>query len=122
MPSTLADATHAHVYQHGIFAGVLTRHADRSFSFTYDPEYLDNPIAVDVSWTLPRRAAPYTSANLFPFFAGLLAEGAMRVMQARMLRVDETDDFGLLLVAGFDTIGSVTVLDPRHLETSQEPT
>jgi HipA-like protein len=52
---------------------------------------------------------------LFPFFSGLLAEGTLREMQCRMRRIDENDDFGLLLeTAGGDVIGAVTV---RRSET-----
>jgi serine/threonine-protein kinase HipA len=47
---------------------------------------------------------------LFPFFSGLLAEGTLRDLQCRIHRIDEADDFGLLLeTAGGDVIGAVSV-------------
>jgi serine/threonine-protein kinase HipA len=40
----------------------------------------------------------------------MLSEGANREMQSRMLRIDEKDDFGILLAtAQYDTIGAITV-------------
>jgi serine/threonine-protein kinase HipA len=40
----------------------------------------------------------------------MLSEGVNRQLQCRTLKIDENDDFGLLLAtAQFDTIGAVTV-------------
>ncbi|MCC5848494.1 MAG: HipA N-terminal domain-containing protein [Verrucomicrobia bacterium] len=80
------------------------------YCFTYFDQYLADPMAPPVSLTLPKRLAPYQSETLFPFFAGLLAEGSLKTEQCRRLGIDEEDAFGrLLLTAGNDTIGAVTV-------------
>jgi serine/threonine-protein kinase HipA len=40
----------------------------------------------------------------------MLSEGVNRKLQCTQLRIDETDNFGLLLAtAQFDTIGAITV-------------
>ena len=97
------------VYRGGLFAGRIEELPD-GFRFTYDPDYLSSPAARPISLVLPKRPEPYSSPVLFPFFAGLLAEGILKETQCRKLRLDETDLFGRLLkTAHGDTIGAVTV-------------
>ncbi len=93
------------VLNHGQPAGRLVELDDETFEFTYDVAYRGHP----VSLTLPMQVEPHRSAELFPFFAGLLAEGSTRAIQHRVLRIDEEDDFGLLLATGADPIGAVSV-------------
>ena len=95
------------VLNHGRFAGLLEE-LDGGYRFTYDPGYLASPAGA-VSLTLPKRPEPYVSKHLFPFFYGLLSEGSTRVVQHRVLRIDEADAFGLLLATAQDTVGSVTI-------------
>ncbi len=90
-------------------AGLLEEN-ESGYRFQYVAEYLADAQAPSVSLTLPRRAEGYESKYLFPFFVGLLAEGNLKAEQCRRLKLDEADDFGrLLLTAGVDTIGAVTV-------------
>lgn len=97
----------------GTVCGLIEETA-AGFSFAYRPDYLARPSAVSVSLTLPCRAEPYEAPVLFPFFSGLLAEGTLREMQCRMFKLDENDDFGLLLSsAGGDVIGAVSVRPPN---------
>lgn len=80
------------------------------YRFSYFDSYLTDPAAPPVSLTLPKQSAPHISDSLFPFFFGLLAEGNLKSEQCRRLKLDEDDAFGrLLLTAGSDTIGAVTV-------------
>ena len=78
-------------------------------------KYLAGPSARAVSLTLPLRQKPFESPHLFPFFSGLLAEGSLKEMQCRLLKIDPADEYTRLLkTAGGDVIGAVTV------EESQE--
>lgn len=88
--------------------GVLEERPGGGFRFVYDAAVVERgePAA---SWTLPVRPEPYESEALFPFFRGLLAEGGNRAIQHRVLRIDERDDFGLLLETARDPIGAVWV-------------
>lgn len=95
----------ANVRNHGVLAGRLEELPGGGFRFAYVSGYDGHA----VSLTLPVRAEPYTASTLFSFFYGLLAEGATRQLQHRLLRVDEDDPFGLLLATGGDTVGSVSV-------------
>lgn len=96
------------VSNHGVPAGRLSELDDGTFRFRYFDVYVHEKLPA-VSLTLPLRAEPYDSPVLFAFFAGLLTEGAARRLQEQLFRVDERDDFGLLLATGQDTIGSVSV-------------
>lgn len=99
----------AKVYFNGRYAGVLEELGGK-YRFAYDREYLADPAARPVSLTLPKREEPYLSPVLFPFFYGLLAEGRIKELQCKMLRLDENDHFGRLInTAGDDSIGAVTV-------------
>lgn len=99
----------ASVFCRGVLAGTLVQEPD-GYSFHYVPEYLSDPRQPAVSLSLPRRAAPFESAVLFPFFFGLLAEGDDKAVQCRVLKIDENDHFTRLLkTCTVETIGGVTV-------------
>lgn len=65
------------VFCKGLFAGELEETEQGEFIFSYASAYLAQPSARPVSLTLPLREQPYTAKRLFPFFAGLLAEGVL---------------------------------------------
>lgn len=101
----------ADVYANRRLAGRLTENNDCTFTFVYDPSYLADAETDAISLTLPKRAEPYESKNLFPFFYNMLSEGSNKAIQCQRLRIDENDYFGLLLAtAGTDTIGAITVV------------
>ena len=100
----------ANVFCRGVFAGTLSKEIGGGYRFEYAPEYRDDPSSPAISLTLPKRAAPFESAILFPFFFGLLAEGDDKAIQCRVLRIDESDHFTRLLrTCEAETIGGVTV-------------
>ncbi|RZK11846.1 MAG: phosphatidylinositol kinase [Hymenobacter sp.] len=100
---------HAAVFVQERRAGTLRQEPGR-FVFEYDSGYLADTAAPAVSLTLPKTQQVYVSPTLFPFFAGLLAEGTNLSLQARTYHLDERDDFGLLVAtATQQTIGAVTV-------------
>lgn len=88
--------------------GVLEERPGGGFRLVYDPAVIERG-APAASWSLPVRPEPYESDVLFPFFRGLLTEGNLRALQHRVLRIDDRDDFGLLLEIGRDPIGAVWV-------------
>lgn len=100
----------ARVLQNGRMAGILKQLSEGGYRFVYDPVYLTAPSARAVSLTLPLRREPFASSELFPFFAGLLAEGNLKDMQCRLYKIDSDDDFTRLLkTTRDDVIGAVTV-------------
>ena len=98
------------VYRNGIYAGMITEDADRSYQFEYDSDYYADAKLPPISLTLPKSQKTYQSEILFPFFFNLLSEGVNRKVQSKTLRIDENDHFGLLLAtANTDTIGAITI-------------
>lgn len=82
------------------------------FIFQYDDNYIARPNARALSLTMPISQQEFRSSSLFPFFYGLLSEGYNRAVQCRLLKIDENDDFGLLLaIAHTDTVGAVRVIE-----------
>ena len=97
------------VYYRDIPAGFLVKD-DEGYLFRYDPMYYVDPSMPDISATLPKTQREYRSKVLFPFFFGLLAEGAQKDRQCRELRIDENDHFTRLLeTSAYGAIGAVYV-------------
>jgi len=100
----------ATVYRNGILAGFLSEEADNKYVFRYEDSYFSDREQPSISLTLSKSQQEYQSEYLFPFFYNMLSEGVNRRVQTLQLRIDENDDFGLLLsTAQFDTIGAITI-------------
>ena len=100
----------AEIYRNSFFAGILTETESGKYVFTYDTLYFNDKTKPGISLTLPKRQLEYTSEYLFPFFFNMLSEGTNRVVQTKLLKIDENDFFGLLVAtAKYDTIGAITV-------------
>lgn len=100
----------AKVYIKGIPAGRLIQESPNSYRFTYDEDYIREHREDPVCMAMPVREESYSAPYLFPFFSNMLSEGSNRVFQTRLHHLDPDDDFSLLLeIAGYDTIGAVTI-------------
>lgn len=100
----------AEVYNNGHLVGYLEKTDEGAYIFRYHDDYYQNPETPAISLSLPKTQIEYQSNTLFPFFFGLLSEGANKQTQCRLLKIDENDHFGLLLKTAYaDTIGAVTV-------------
>jgi serine/threonine-protein kinase HipA len=100
----------AEIYRNGILAGFLTEENRHKYIFCYESSYFADSQKPAISLTLPKTQTEYQSRFLFPFFFNMLSEGVNRKLQSVQLKIDENDDFGLLLAtAQHDTIGSITV-------------
>jgi HipA-like protein len=100
----------AEIYNKGVLAGMLTEENRRSYIFRYDDKYYNDSSKHPVSLTITKNQQEHRSSFLFPFFSNMLSEGANRKLQCKQLKIDENDDFGLLMAtARYDTPGSVTV-------------
>lgn len=103
------------VYNNEIRAGILEREENGDYLFHYDDAYFTNRACPSVSLTLPKSQQGYRSDKMFPFFYGLLAEGVNKDIQCRLYKIDEQDDFTrLLLTAGHNTIGAITVKEEKE--------
>lgn len=94
------------------FAGIIEE-TERGYRFTYDPVFLENgkPVAVE----FPLQEKPFESEELFPFFQGLLPEGWYRDIVCRTLKIDKSDQFGLLIKTCKDCVGAVWVEEDESL-------
>ncbi len=100
----------AEVFRNGFLAGLLTETDARQYIFAYDPVYYYDKNQPGISLTLSKDQPEYYSDFLFPFFYNMLSEGSNRLVQSRLLHIDDLDHFGLLLAtAQFDTVGAITV-------------
>lgn len=100
----------AAIYRGGNLAGVLTEESPQRYVFRYDDAYFNDRSNPAISLTMPKTQKEYNSKFLFPFFFNMLSEGVNKKLQSTQLKIDETDNFGLLLAtAQYDTIGAVTV-------------
>jgi serine/threonine-protein kinase HipA len=100
----------AAVYLRGEFAGVLTEVSNKEYTFRYDDKYFMDIEKPAISLNIDKSQQEHNSKFLFPFFFNMLSEGSNRLVQSRMLRIDENDHFGILLeTAQTDVPGAVTV-------------
>ena len=101
--------TRGTVYCRDIPAGVLAKDGD-GYTFSYDTLYFADSSKPAISATLPKTQREFRSKVLFPFFFGLLAEGAQKERQCRELHIDENDHFTRLLeTSAYGAIGAVYV-------------
>lgn len=103
----------AQVRLHGRPAGLLSREeSGEGWCFEYLAEYDGPPLSV----TLPVSRRLFTWDSFPPFFEGLLPEGVNRESLLRANDLEETDLFGMLLAAGEDTVGAITVFPASEEE------
>jgi serine/threonine-protein kinase HipA len=100
----------AAIYRNGKRAGILTEESRNKYIFRYEEAYFADSKQPPISLTLPKTQQEYESNCLFPFFFNMLSEGVNRKLQCTQLRIDENDNFGLLMAtAQQDTAGAITV-------------
>ncbi len=98
------------IYRNGILSGLLSEENRNTYVFRYDDDYYNDNSKAAISLTLPKTQQIYRSEYLFPFFFNMLSEGVNRKTQSTQLKIDEEDNFGLLMAtAQYDTIGPITV-------------
>lgn len=97
----------ADVYFKNDLAGYLSE-TNEGYIFQYDENFLKKNIPISIS--LPPRKESFKSAELFPFFMGLLPEGWYLDIVSTKLKHDPRDFFGVLVsTASIGTIGAVTI-------------
>lgn len=102
----------AHILFKDRIAGLVEETPQGSTVFTYQDGWSET-----IACALPieeRRVA--WLRGLHPVFQNLGPEGWLRQQQARAGRVDEEDDFGLLLRYGIDCIGAISVRSEEEVE------
>lgn len=95
----------AEILQRGTLAGVLDELDAGRWRFTYASGYAGEP----VSLTMPVAQTVHEFDRFPPAFEGLLPEGIQLEAMLRRHKLDRSDLFGQLTVAGHDPVGSLTV-------------
>ena len=102
-----------YVYDESTFVGEIVFDGEK-YLFSYDDAFLEDASNFAISLTLPKRKEPFLSTHLHSFFANLLAEGNLKKLQCKQLKIDEEDEFTRLIkTANIDTIGAITVREKR---------
>jgi len=102
-----------YVYDASTFVGEIVFDGE-SYHFSYDDAFLEDGNNFAISLTLPKQKEPFVSKHLHPFFSNLLAEGNLKKLQCKQLKIDEEDEFTRLVkTANIDTIGAITVREER---------
>ncbi|CDZ92426.1 Serine/threonine-protein kinase toxin HipA [Rhodococcus ruber] len=101
----------ADVYKGDRLAGHLARDG-HDVVFRYAQDYLDDPAAPALAWTVPKTAEEVRAGggSVPPFFAGLLPEGIRLRGAVAATKTSEDDHLTILMAVGADTIGDVRVL------------
>jgi len=98
------------VYRNNVLVGEISRDENGNYFFKYSSEYLAMDGAVGISVNLPLQSETFVSDRLFSFFFNMLAEGNIKEIQCRDLKIDPDDNFSRLLkTAHSNTVGSITV-------------
>ena len=101
----------------------LNRHG--AVRFTYDRDWIEDPSAPPISFSLPRQPGSFSPRLCLPFFEGLLPEGAQRDGAAAGLGVSPTNTFRLLAGMGAEVAGALSLLpegeEPPDAETDPAP-
>lgn len=109
------------VFNNDDFAGTLTEMDNGEYVFHYDNDYFFNGLKPSISLTLSKARQKHKNDTLFSFFFNLLSEGENKKLQCRMLKIDEKDNFGLLLkTASEETIGAIRVEEFKEIKTKND--
>ncbi len=102
-----------YVYDELTFVGEIVFDG-KNYLFSYDDEFLKDVNNFAISLTLPKQKEAFVSKHLHSFFSNLLAEGNLKKLQCKQLKIDEEDEFTRLLkTANIDTIGAITVREEK---------
>jgi len=105
----------AEVYRNGQLIGFIQKDEFNLYQFNYTDEYLNSENSMSISVNFPLQQEPFISSLLFSFFFNLLAEGAVKDIQCRELKIDPDDHFSRLLkTTESNTIGSITLKEILH--------
>ena len=100
----------AKVYRNGDEIGLLQKDDTGLYLFQYTPHYLQSENALSISVHFPLQKEIFSSKTLFSFFFNLLAEGTIKEMQCRELKIDPGDHFTRLIkTTECNTIGAITL-------------
>ncbi len=96
------------VYLNNKLVGLLIQDDDGQLSFGYSNNWLEDPLAVPLSHSLPLREMAFSRKECRGFFAGILPEENKRKIIAANLGISAQNDYALLEQVGGECAGAVT--------------
>jgi len=96
------------VYRNSEEVGFLERSSSGSL-FQYNSQFISRPGGIAFRLPYSEKAFETPGVNLHPFFANLLPEGLRLTALIRKVKTSPDDLLSLLIAAGADTVGDVTV-------------
>ena len=104
----------ATVYFRDIPVGILAQGREH-YLFRYTQRYRCDNTLPQIAITLPKRNQTFKSKYFFPFFFGLLTEGAQKEEQCHLMKIDEHDYFTRLAkTSRYGVIGAVSINERMH--------
>lgn len=97
------------VYLHGQLVGKLTQDTYGRLEFQYDEHYVESPLSLAISLSMPIRAEAYEDSQARAFFSGLLPDDIARHRLARYLGLSEKNPFALLEAIGGECAGALSL-------------
>ena len=91
-------------------SGCLYLGPDGETLFAYDADWLADPKAPALSFSLPKQTEPFKRSAVQAFFGGILPEEGQRTAIARALGVSADNEFRLLEYLGGEVAGALTLL------------
>lgn len=98
------------VYLHHDLAGQLIQDEHGQMVFDYAASWLENPVAIPLSHSLPLRKERFITHECRGFFAGILPEQDKREIIAKNLGISARNDFAMLESIGGECAGAITFL------------
>jgi len=96
------------VYLHNHLVGHLIQNDGGQMVFDYVKRWLEDPMAIPLSQSLPLRKERFTRKECRGFFAGILPEGINRKTIAGNLGISSENDYAMLEQIGGECAGAVT--------------
>ncbi len=97
-----------HIRFRGELAGILEKDSEENYRFQYDKKYLKKN-SIEIATSFPLSEDSYESKYLHPFFDNIIIEGWLLQYAEKILHIEKSNRFSLLMATGQNTIGAVTV-------------
>ena len=109
------------VWWDGTTVGTLSLDRHGAMRFAYDRDWIADPDAPAVSFSLPKRLRSFSTRICTSFFEGLLPEGVQRDAVAAALGVSTGNTFGLLAALGAEVAGALTLAPEGETPVVPQP-
>lgn len=96
------------VYLHNHLVGHLIQDDDGQMEFAYLQNWIEDPMAIPLSQSLPLREERFSRKECRGFFAGVLPEEGKRKIIALNLGISSQNDYAMLERIGGECAGAVT--------------